>query len=198
MRGVRRRPRPSRRRRCTGRWSGVCGGGVVSNAVTFADEEIAGQLLVSPATVKTHVSRGPWSGSARGIASQLVVFAYEAGPVRPGWTTWLSARSCITQACSRTCQGDPAGHIARGQPLGTTGEPTAGAPTTAAIDVDAVGAGGLLVGRVGDEAEPGVDRGGDDDVGVAPLPYRHRPRGRTGRLVDTHFRDVAVSTSSSC
>lgn len=35
--------------------------------------------------------------------AQLVVFAYEAGLVRPGWTSYLSARSCISQACSRTC-----------------------------------------------------------------------------------------------
>jgi hypothetical protein len=61
------------------------------------------QPFVSPATAKTHVSPAVIMLGAR-IASQLVVFAYEAGLVYPGCTTWLSARSCISQACSRTCQ----------------------------------------------------------------------------------------------
>jgi DNA-binding NarL/FixJ family response regulator len=52
----------------------------------LSNEEIAGQLFVSPATAKTHVSRAMVKLGARGRA-QLVVFAYEAGLVRPGWTT---------------------------------------------------------------------------------------------------------------
>jgi len=39
---------------------------------------------VSPATAKTHVSRAMVKLGARDRA-QLVVFAYEAGLVRPGW-----------------------------------------------------------------------------------------------------------------
>ena len=42
--------------------------------------------------------------SACGSPTLFTVFAYEAGLVRPGWTTALSARSCISQACSRPCQ----------------------------------------------------------------------------------------------
>lgn len=51
----------------------------------LSNDEIAGRLVVSPATAKTHVSRAMIKLSARDRA-QLVVFAYEAGLVRPGWT----------------------------------------------------------------------------------------------------------------
>ena len=50
----------------------------------LSNEEIAGQLFVSPATAKTHVSRAMVKLGARDRA-QLVVFAYESGLVRPGW-----------------------------------------------------------------------------------------------------------------
>jgi DNA-binding NarL/FixJ family response regulator len=50
----------------------------------LSNEEIAAQLFVSPATAKTHVSRAMVKLGARDRA-QLVVFAYEAGLVRPGW-----------------------------------------------------------------------------------------------------------------
>jgi DNA-binding NarL/FixJ family response regulator len=50
----------------------------------LSNEEIAAQLYVSPATAKTHVSRAMVKLAARDRA-QLVVFAYEAGLVRPGW-----------------------------------------------------------------------------------------------------------------
>jgi DNA-binding NarL/FixJ family response regulator len=50
----------------------------------LSNEEIAGKLFVSPATAKTHVSRSMVKLGARDRA-QLVVFAYEAGLVRPGW-----------------------------------------------------------------------------------------------------------------
>jgi DNA-binding NarL/FixJ family response regulator len=50
----------------------------------MSNEEIAAQLFVSPATAKTHVSRAMVKLGARDRA-QLVVFAYEAGLVRPGW-----------------------------------------------------------------------------------------------------------------
>jgi DNA-binding NarL/FixJ family response regulator len=49
------------------------------------NEEIAGRLVVSPATAKTHVSRAMVKLGARDRA-QLVVLAYETGLVRPGWT----------------------------------------------------------------------------------------------------------------
>ena len=41
--------------------------------------------FVSPATAKTHVSRAMIKLGARDRA-QLVVFAYESGLVRPGWS----------------------------------------------------------------------------------------------------------------
>jgi DNA-binding NarL/FixJ family response regulator len=50
----------------------------------LSNEEIAARLVVSPATAKTHVSRAMVKLRARDRA-QLVVFAYEAGLVRPGW-----------------------------------------------------------------------------------------------------------------
>ncbi|MFY1634161.1 response regulator transcription factor [Solwaraspora sp. WMMB335] len=50
----------------------------------LSNDEIAARLVVSPATAKTHVSRAMVKLAARDRA-QLVVFAYEAGLVRPGW-----------------------------------------------------------------------------------------------------------------
>jgi DNA-binding NarL/FixJ family response regulator len=52
----------------------------------LSNEEIAKQLFISPATAKTHVSRAMMKLGARDRA-QLVVFAYEAGLVRPGWSS---------------------------------------------------------------------------------------------------------------
>jgi DNA-binding NarL/FixJ family response regulator len=51
----------------------------------LTNDEIAQRLVVSPATAKTHVSRAMVKLGARDRA-QLVVFAYEAGLVRPGWS----------------------------------------------------------------------------------------------------------------
>ncbi len=53
-------------------------------ALGLSNEEIAGRLVVSPLTAKTHVSRAMVKLGARDRA-QLVVFAYESGLVRPGW-----------------------------------------------------------------------------------------------------------------
>ena len=50
----------------------------------LSNEDIAARLFVSPATAKTHVSRAMIKLGARDRA-QLVVYAYEAGLVRPGW-----------------------------------------------------------------------------------------------------------------
>jgi DNA-binding NarL/FixJ family response regulator len=50
----------------------------------LSNEEIAARLFLSPATAKTHVSRAMGKLGARDRA-QLVVYAYEAGLVRPGW-----------------------------------------------------------------------------------------------------------------
>jgi DNA-binding NarL/FixJ family response regulator len=51
----------------------------------LSNEQIAARLVVSPATAKTHVSRAMIKLHARDRA-QLVVFAYESGLVKPGWT----------------------------------------------------------------------------------------------------------------
>jgi DNA-binding NarL/FixJ family response regulator len=50
----------------------------------LTNDEIAGRLYLSPATVRTHVSRAMIKLGARD-RTQLVVFAYESGLVRPGW-----------------------------------------------------------------------------------------------------------------
>jgi DNA-binding NarL/FixJ family response regulator len=48
----------------------------------LTNDEIAGELVVSPATARTHVSRAMVKLHARDRA-QLVVFAYQSGLVRP-------------------------------------------------------------------------------------------------------------------
>jgi DNA-binding NarL/FixJ family response regulator len=50
----------------------------------LSNDEIASRLVISPATSKTHVSRTMIKLGARDRA-QLVVIAYEAGLIRPGW-----------------------------------------------------------------------------------------------------------------
>jgi DNA-binding NarL/FixJ family response regulator len=50
----------------------------------LTNDEIARQLYLSPATVRTHVSRAMTKLGARD-RTQLVVLAYETGLVRPGW-----------------------------------------------------------------------------------------------------------------
>lgn len=51
----------------------------------LSNHEIARELVVSPATAKTHISRSMTKLDARDRA-QLVVLGYETGLVRPGWT----------------------------------------------------------------------------------------------------------------
>ncbi|MFD9738237.1 response regulator [Umezawaea sp. NPDC059074] len=50
----------------------------------LSNDEIAARLVLSPATVKTHVSRIMTKLDARDRA-QLVVLSYESGVVTPGW-----------------------------------------------------------------------------------------------------------------
>jgi DNA-binding NarL/FixJ family response regulator len=54
-------------------------------AAGLSNQEIAEKLFVSTATAKTHAVRAMGKLGARDRA-QLVVFAYESGLVRPGWT----------------------------------------------------------------------------------------------------------------
>ena len=51
-------------------------------ALGLTNEEIAAELVLSPATARTHVSRAMVKLQARDRA-QLVVFAYQSGLVRP-------------------------------------------------------------------------------------------------------------------
>jgi DNA-binding NarL/FixJ family response regulator len=50
----------------------------------LSNDEIAARLVLSPATAKTHVSRIMTKLGVRDRA-QLVVLAYEAGLITPGW-----------------------------------------------------------------------------------------------------------------
>ena len=50
----------------------------------LSNDEIAGSLYMSVSTAKTHATRAMAKLGARDRA-QLVVLAYEAGLVRPGW-----------------------------------------------------------------------------------------------------------------
>jgi DNA-binding NarL/FixJ family response regulator len=51
----------------------------------LTNHEIADRLVMSPATARTHVSRAMTKLDARD-RTQLAVFAYETGLVRPGWS----------------------------------------------------------------------------------------------------------------
>ena len=53
-------------------------------ALGLSNEEIARKIYISPSTAKTHAARAMTKVGARDRA-QLVVFAYQAGLVRPGW-----------------------------------------------------------------------------------------------------------------
>jgi len=55
-------------------------------AAGLSNREIADELVVSPYTAETHVSRAMLKLGAHDRA-QLVVYAYESGLVRPGWRT---------------------------------------------------------------------------------------------------------------
>jgi DNA-binding NarL/FixJ family response regulator len=55
---------------------------VVLVAQGLTNDEIATELVLSPATARTHVSRAMIKLQARDRA-QLVVFAYQSGLVRP-------------------------------------------------------------------------------------------------------------------
>ncbi|MDX3111179.1 response regulator [Nonomuraea angiospora] len=55
-------------------------------AAGLSNDEIAARLVLSPATAKTHVSRIMTKLSVRDRA-QLVIIAYEAGMIVPGWVT---------------------------------------------------------------------------------------------------------------
>ena len=52
-------------------------------ATGLSNDEISRKIYISPATVKTHASRAMTKLGARDRA-QLVVFAYQAGLIRPG------------------------------------------------------------------------------------------------------------------
>ena len=52
----------------------------------LSNEEIADRLYLSPATAKTHVNRAMTKIGARDRA-QLVVFAFQTGLARPGWSS---------------------------------------------------------------------------------------------------------------
>jgi DNA-binding NarL/FixJ family response regulator len=54
-------------------------------AAGLSNDDIAEQLVISPMTAKTHVSRAMTKLGARDRA-QLVIYAYETGLVLPGWT----------------------------------------------------------------------------------------------------------------
>jgi DNA-binding NarL/FixJ family response regulator len=60
----------------TGRRPGIASG--------LSNEDISRKIYVSPSTVKTHAARAMTKLGARDRA-RLVVFAYQAGLVRPGW-----------------------------------------------------------------------------------------------------------------
>lgn len=57
---------------------------VIEVASGLSNEEIARKLYMSPSTAKTHATRAMTKLGARDRA-QLVIAAYEAGLVRPGW-----------------------------------------------------------------------------------------------------------------
>ena len=75
------RPPPPRLDRLTGREREV----IALVAEGLSNDEIAALLFLSPATAKTHVNRAMAKLGARDRA-QLVVFAFQSGLARPGWS----------------------------------------------------------------------------------------------------------------
>ena len=59
-----------------------------------SNDEIAQQLIVSPATAKTHVNRAMSKLGARDRA-QLVVIAYQSGLVRPDWLSYFDLKNSL-------------------------------------------------------------------------------------------------------
>jgi DNA-binding NarL/FixJ family response regulator len=74
-------PPPPRLDRLTGREREV----IALVAEGLSNDEIAALLFLSPATAKTHVNRAMAKLGVRDRA-QLVVFAFQSGLVRPGWS----------------------------------------------------------------------------------------------------------------
>jgi DNA-binding NarL/FixJ family response regulator len=72
-------PRPDQLGQLTGREREV----VTLMAAGLSDDEVAAQLMISPATAKTHVSRALCKLDVRNRA-QLVAAAYQVGLVQPG------------------------------------------------------------------------------------------------------------------
>ena len=65
----------------------------------LTNDEIAAELVLSPATARTHVSRAMLKLGARDRA-QLVVFAYQSGLVRPSGVAGSYVAAPTTRACS--------------------------------------------------------------------------------------------------
>ena len=65
----------------------------------LTNDEIARKLYMSPATVRTHVSRAMTKLGVRDRA-QLVVLAYETGLVRPNWLRVRADRCCDHRRCA--------------------------------------------------------------------------------------------------
>lgn len=65
---------------------------VIAIASGLSNDEIAGQLYMSPSTAKTHATRAMSKLGVRDRA-QLAVLAYETGLVRPGWIANSSEQS---------------------------------------------------------------------------------------------------------
>jgi DNA-binding NarL/FixJ family response regulator len=74
-------PPPPRLDRLTGREREI----TTLVAEGLSNDEIAALLFLSPATAKTHVNRAMAKLGARDRA-QLVVFAFQSGLARPGWS----------------------------------------------------------------------------------------------------------------
>src|SRR5690606_12924458 len=102
----------------------------------LSNDEIAERLVVSPMTAKTHVSRAMTKLGARDRA-QLVVFAYESGLVRPGWSARPDGGGWAAAARARTGPGvggdHPPGNDGRGCRADDRGMTTT--PTATSTDV---------------------------------------------------------------
>ena len=155
-------------------------------ALGLSNDEIAEQLVVSPATAKTHVSRAMVKLHARDRA-QLVVFAYQTGLVRPDGdaqrrrATVLGGHMISKRSISQELERQAVVHMESQHPARDDHRGLA----PAALGAASIRTGSLL---------PAARRGA---AGCAAPAGSLRPPARPDQLATTPCRSSSASCSSA-